>query len=76
MASFTNLALSLSQLGTKYMNQIYTVTREVKDTDTGVISVPADYSELGWLMITVTILTFLLPITAILLVKMTRLRSA
>jgi hypothetical protein len=76
MASFTNLALSLSQLGTKYMNQIYTVTREVKDGDTGVMSVPADYSELGWLMIMVTLLTFLLPMTAILLVKMTRLRSA
>ena len=37
---------------------------------------PADYSELGWLMITVAALTFLLPLAAILLVKMTRLRSA
>ena len=27
MASFTNLALSLSQLGTKYLNEIYIVTR-------------------------------------------------
>jgi hypothetical protein len=38
--------------------------------------VPADYSELGWLMITVAGLTFVLPLTAILLVRMTRLRSA
>jgi hypothetical protein len=76
MASFTNLALSLSQLGTKYMNQIFTVTREVKDPDSGAVGVPADYSELGWLLIAVTALTFLLPITAIALVKMTRLRSA
>ena len=76
MASFTNLALSLSQLGTKYMNQIYTVTREVKDAGTGTVSVPADYSELGSLLITVTAIAFLLPLTAILLVKMTRLRSA
>jgi len=76
MASFTNLALSLSQLGTKYMNQIFSVTREVKDADAGVVTVPADYSELGWLLITVTALTFLLPMTAILIVKMTRLRSA
>jgi hypothetical protein len=76
MASFTNLALSLSQLGTKYMNQIYTVTREVKDTATGTVSVPADYSELGSLLITVILIAFLLPMTAILLVKMTRLRSA
>jgi hypothetical protein len=76
MASFTNLALSLSQLGTKYMNQMFTVTREVQDRDTGNISVPADYSELGSLMIMVAVLTFLLPMIAILLVKMTRLRSA
>ena len=76
MASFTNLALSASQLGTKYLNQVFTVTREVKDRDSGTITVPADYSELGWLMMTVAALTFLLPLTAILLVKMTRLRSA
>ena len=30
MASFTNLALSASQLLTKYLNQIYVVTREVQ----------------------------------------------
>jgi len=76
MASFTNLALSASTLGTKYVNQLYTVTREVSDRDTAVVSVPADYSELGWLMITVAVLTLVLPLTAILLVKMTRLRSA
>jgi hypothetical protein len=76
MASFTNLALSASTLGTKYVNQLYTVTREVEDRATGTISVPADYSELGWLMITVAVLTFVLPMSAILLVKMTRMRSA
>ncbi len=76
MASFTNLALSASTLGTKYVNQFYTVTREVSDRDTAVVSVPADYSELGWLMITVAALTLLLPLAAIGLVKMTRLRSA
>jgi hypothetical protein len=76
MASFTNLALSASTLGTKYVNRLYTVTREVSDRETDTITVPADYSELGWLMMTVAALTFLLPLTAILLVKMTRLRSA
>ena len=76
MASFTNLALSLSQLGTKYLNQIFTVTREVKDHATGIVSVPADYSELGILLITATALTFALPIGAILFVKMTRFRTA
>ena len=32
VASFTNLALSASSLGTKYLNQMFTVTREVKDS--------------------------------------------
>jgi hypothetical protein len=76
MASFTNLALSASTLGTKYVNQFYTVTREVTDRETAAVTLPADYSELGWLMITVAALTFALPLTAILLVRMTRLRSA
>lgn len=76
MASFTNLALSLSQLGTKYLNQIFTVTREVRDRTTDQISVAADYSELGFLLLTVTILGFILPMTTILLVRSTRLSSA
>jgi hypothetical protein len=76
MASFTNLALSLEQLGTKYLNQLFTVTREVRDHATGAVSVPADYSELGILLITATALTFLLPMAAILFVKLTRFRTA
>ena len=76
MASFTNLALSLSQLGTKYINQIYTITREVKDPTTKVVTAPADYSELGVLLIIVTTIGFVLPMAAILLVRKTRLRSA
>jgi hypothetical protein len=76
MASFTNLALSLSQLGTKYLNQIFTVTREVQNRATGVITVPADYSELGMLLITVTIIGLALPLVAILLVRILGLRSA
>jgi len=76
MASFTNLALSLEQLGTKYLNQVFTVTREVRDHATGAVSVPADYSELGILLITVTSLTFLLPMAAIAFVKLTRFRTA
>jgi len=76
MASFTNLALSLSQLGTKYLNQIFTVTREVQNRGTGVITVPADYSELGMLLITVTIIGLALPLVAILLVRILGLRSA
>ena len=76
MASFTNLALSASQLGTKYLNQIFTVTREVKDRATGAITIPADYGELGWLMLTAMLLGFVVPVAAVLFIKLTRLKSA
>jgi hypothetical protein len=76
MASFTNLALSASQLTTKYMNQIFTVTREVKDSATGHVTVPADYSELGALLITVTLIGLVLPLLSIAIIKRTRFRNA
>jgi hypothetical protein len=76
MASFTNLALSLSQLLTKYVNQFFLVTREVRDRVTGEITVAADYSQLGVLLITVTLTGLCLPLAAILIVKWTRLKSA
>ena len=43
-ASFTNLALSASALLTKYLNEIFTITREVKDKVTNAILTTADYS--------------------------------
>jgi BT1 family len=75
MASFTNLALSAAQLGTKYLNQLFLVTREVRDA-TGAVTVPADYSQLGPLLVTATLLGLLLPFLAIALLKALRLRSA
>ena len=75
MASFTNLALSLASLGTKYLNQIYIVTREVRDSVTGAVKVPADYSELGILLITVTVIGLVLPLLTILVVQKSPLRS-
>jgi hypothetical protein len=76
MASFTNLALSASQLGTKYLNQVFVVTREVKNQATGAVTVPADYSELGTLMISAMLLGLLVPLAAVAVVKLTRLRVA
>jgi len=76
MASFTNLALSASQLGTKYLNQIYTVSREVRDAASGAVQVAADYTELGYLLVTVTLLGLSLPLLAIWLTRVARLRSA
>ena len=76
MASFTNLALSLSQLGTKYLNEIFVITREVKDAATGVVQTPADYSQLGDLLITQLLLGLALPFLAIAFAKISRFKSA
>ena len=76
MASFTNLALSLSQLGTKYLNQWFTISREVINRQTGVVDIPADYSELGVLLLVVMGIGFFLPFAAIWLVKQIKLKSA
>jgi hypothetical protein len=76
MASFTNLALSFSQLGTKYLNEIFVITREVKDAATSVVQTPADYSQLGDLLVTQLLLGLALPFVAILFAKVTRFKSA
>jgi len=52
MAAFTNLALSASQLGTKYLNQLFVIER-------------GRYDELGWLMIATTGLGLVLPVLAV-----------
>jgi len=75
MASFTNLALAAAQLGTKYLNQAFVVTREVKDA-TGAITTPADYHQLGTLLVLTTVIGFVLPMLAVVFVKATRFRSA
>ena len=75
MASFTNMALTASSLLTKYMNQIFLVTREVKDRATGAVQVPADYSQLGWLLITVTLIGVLAPLLTVFLVQRSRLQT-
>jgi len=76
MASFTNLALSASQLGTKYLNQAYLVTREVRNRAADVVQVPADYSQLGELLIMQLVIGLALPLTAIAFARIARFRSA
>ena len=76
MASFTNLALSASQLGTKYLNQIFSISREVRDPLTNAMTVPADYGELGLMLISATVIGFATPMLAILFVKLSPLRNA
>jgi len=75
MASFTNLALSASSLGTKYLNEIFVVTREVRHRGTGAVTVAADYSELGWLLITVTLIGTVLPLLAIFVIQRSPLKT-
>ncbi|MBS0165547.1 MAG: hypothetical protein JSR29_05680 [Nitrospira sp.] len=75
MASFTNLALSLGQLGTKYLNEIFVITRGVRDQATGAIQTPADYSQLGELLIVQLLLGLAIPFSAILFAKITKFKS-
>ncbi len=75
MASFTNLALSASQLGTQYLNQWFVVSREVRDPVTKAVTVAADYSQLGELLIVVTLIGLVVPLAAIAVVRAGRMRS-
>jgi len=75
MASFTNLALSAASLGTRYLNEIYTVTREVRDRVTDAVTGVADYSELGWLLITVALIGLLAPLITVFLIQRSPLRT-
>lgn len=68
-ASFTNLALSASSLATKYLNKVFVVTREVRDRVSGALEVAADYSELGWLLITVAATATILPLATVFVIQ-------
>jgi len=75
MASFTNLALSAASLGTRYLNEIFTVTREVRDRVEDVVTTAADYSELGWILITVMLIGLLAPLLTVYIVQRSRLHT-
>lgn len=74
MASFTNLALSASSLLTRWLNEVFLVTREVRDAG-GQVTVPAEYGELGVLLVTVAVISVLAPLLAILVVQASPLRT-
>jgi len=75
-ASFTNLALSASALGTKYLNEVFVVTREVKDKVSDAIVTTADYSELGMLLITILLITLVMPIGMVTIIQNSRFKTA
>ena len=62
MAAFTNLALSASNLGTRYLNRIFVIER-------------SQYDELGGLMATVLLLGLLVPAATVLFFKPGRQRK-
>lgn len=69
MASFTNMALSASSLGTKYLNKVFVVTRASVDPVTGEQISVADYSQLGQLLIVVGVITVAVPLLVVLAVQ-------
>ncbi len=73
-ASFSNLALSASSLGTEYVNKVFVITREVRDAANGIV-VSADYSELGVLLITVSALGVAIPCIIVAMVQKGRYKS-
>jgi hypothetical protein len=52
------------------------LSREVRDQASGVVQTPADYSQLGTLLIAQLILGLALPFAAIVFAKVTRFKSA
>lgn len=75
MASFTNLALSAAQLATRYINEIFVIQRRVTDPETGEVTTPEDYSELGLLLITVALITTVVPLITVWAIQNSRFRT-
>lgn len=64
MASLMNIALSAGGLLSKYLNQLFVVTREVKEND--VLVTVANYDNLGMLLWIAILVGFVVPIVTIL----------
>ncbi len=75
MASFTNLALSAAQLGTKYLNQIFVLAREVRDPATHQVMVESNYADLTQTLVWVACLGLVIPLATIAFVRLRGLRS-
>mgnify|MGYP003671377755 FL=1 len=76
MASFTNMALSASSLGTKYLNKVFLVTRTSVDPVSGEQISAANYSELGQLLIVVGTITVAVPLLVVFVVQTSRFRTS
>ncbi len=74
-ASFTNLALGLSNLITKYLNKIFIISREIRDKITNEAIVAADYSELGFLIFVTIIITLCIPIIFVIIIQKSKYKT-
>ncbi len=74
-ASFTNIALSAKELLTSYLNKIFIISREVVDEQSNEIIVKANYNDLDNLLISLIIITLVIPLITIYLIQKTKLRS-
>ena len=74
-ASFTNIALSARELLTSYLNKIFIISREVVDEQSNEIIVKANYNDLDNLLISLIIITLVIPLITIYLIQKTKLRS-
>ena len=64
MASLMNLALTAGTLFSRYLNKLFVITREIRD-HTGSVVTHANYSDLGILLITVSIIGLIIPLATI-----------
>lgn len=76
MASFTNLAYSAAHLGTKYLNRVFIVTREVRDQASGAVKLASNYTDMGTLFVVCALIGLVVPLGTIALLRAARLRGA
>ncbi len=74
-ASFTNIALSARELFTSYLNKIFIIKREVIDLQTNKILESANYDDLDNLLISLVIITLVIPVITIYLIQKTKFKS-
>ena len=74
-ASFTNIALSARELLTSYLNKIFLISRQVVDEKSNSILVKANYDDLDNLLVTLIIITLVIPLLVIYLIQKTKFKS-
>ena len=74
-ASFTNIALSARELFTSYLNKVFVISREVMDEQSYEVLIKANYDDLDNLLISLMIITLVVPLITICLIQKTKFKS-